>query len=226
MRRRLRWLTDHTECTVDDIKAGWPEGVPPLTVDGHTDAQLEALETLARLAEVRFGAELADPARVAAAVAAVDALPADLVAEVTEEAKAGPTPVPNLGGRDVRTLHLDVLAPLVSSAAATHRGRISAVSEALAGFGDDEATGIVEWATETDGPTGRDMLTALQADRVVALAASYRVGDLEAALLERHGSKRAVVDAAKTAADVHGLPRPKSAADVAGDRVLAALVLR
>ena len=228
LRRRLRWLTDHTECTVDDIKAGWPEGVPPLTVDGHTDAQLEALETLARLAEVRFGAELADPARVAAAVAAVDALPADLVAEVTEEAKAGPTPVPNLGGRDVRTLHLDVLAPLVSSAAATHRGRVAAVSDALSGFPDDEATGIVEWATETDGPTGRDMLTGLQADRVVALAAMYRAGvdDLEGALLERHGSKRAVVDAGKAAADVHGLPRPKSAADVAADRVLASLVLR
>ena len=228
LRRRLRWLTDNTDCTVDDIRAGWPDGVPPLTADGHTDAQLDALETLARLAEVRFGAELADPARVAAAAAAVDALPADLAADVTAAAKGGPVPVPNLGGRDVRTLHLDALAPLVSAAAATHRDRVASVSAALSGFPDGDASAMVSWATETDGPTGRDMLTGLQADRVVALADMYRAGvdDVEAALLERHGSKRAVVDAGKAVADLHGLPRPKSAADVAADRILASLVLQ
>lgn len=230
LRRRLHWLIDHTECTVGDITVGWPEGVAPLTEDNHTEADLEAVAQIVMLAEVRFRAQTAERERVAKALAAINALPADLADDVTAAAKACDPPIPHLGDRSLREIHLDMLGPIVAQAQNTAAERLMQVKAHLSKFSADDGSdlSIVEWATEgADRVPELHELTAMQAERVCALAELLDMGEinLEGLLVDLVGSKRDVLTAAKSVAGLHGLDAPRSTADVCSDRMLAALVV-
>jgi hypothetical protein len=215
----------------DHIRSMWPDGCQPLGAGpaAHTAESIDAIEATLLLLEMEAGLARAVDTQVDAMIERLKRLPSDLLAAVTANGKAADPPVPNLTTGRATANDLERLEVWVSAAEREHGERLMQLTNALSPLRADEATAIVEWATEQrEEPTSvLAVLTDLEAERALALAELYEQRDLDRTdlLVEACGSKADVLAAARTVAATHGLAAPKSTADVAGDRVLAALVL-
>lgn len=222
-------ITNATDEERQRIAAAWPPGLGRLSTLTTRD-ELQAVQRVV-VDVVGFVGTLEVPS-AEQLIERLGNLPGDLLAAV--EAEALGQKVPNLRGPHVRPEHLAVVARLCDEAGAEHARRVQEVAEALEDLDVDTQRAVMTAAT--DGrTTWPDELLELEAERVVALAAaSTWLVQLDGIplvaaqqwdqLVDRLGGKQAVVTAAKALAVPHGRPMPRSAADVAADPVLAALV--
>lgn len=232
LRRRLQRLTDDTACTMADVKAAWPADCGKLSVE-LTDDQLDRIAGTVQMLEMGYGLDGADAPTVDEMVERLGRLPVDLVGLATTHAKALDPPIPNLRSGQATTHDLERLDAVVAPIEVLHTERITHLVNHLSPLDEDTADALIQWATEQrDEPlTAADVaaleaLDNLEAERLSALAELYadEPDDLAAHLVDVAGSKSEVVAAGKAAAERHGLDVPKSTAEVAANRVLAALV--
>jgi hypothetical protein len=164
------------------------------------------------------------------------ALPVDLLAHAEMRAKELDPPVPNLTTGKVTGPDLDRLEAVLAPIELAHAERVATVSQHLSELDDGEPLSVLLWATEdrNDGQGLEPLTTAvdsvitsldnLEAERVIALCATYRIDDLEAAI-RNIGTAAQAKAIAKTVTERHQIPMPTSARAIASDRVLAGLVL-
>ena len=228
-RRRLADVVKLTSLTRSCVGDMWPAGVPSLkTPSFHTDDTVTAVEGWVDELEDDLGLQVADPAEVAAWAARIDALPTDLLAEVTSSAQAAG--VPNLRSRGVRRRHLEALEPHVVEATSEALDRKAATHKVLDDLPDDAqgsaAAIVVRLATEDRGVQSLFELTALEHRFVYAIATAVLAeADLSTAGLESFfGGKRKAIDAARPVAERFGVKAPRSCGALAADSRLAALV--
>ena len=219
------------------IAERWPTDVPYLTSNEPiTTEHFDRIDAMIQALRIEHGLDPADPADVAALLARLDALPSDLADNVSTYAMARTPPPPNLRHGTPTVDDLDHVTELVDTAEDTAAARIVPVIDALFRHGPDDRTSLIGWATEQrDVPfTSTDLLVGLEPleiERVLALAdlncsSEIRVDDLLDELLALCGNRTSIVNAAKFQATRHNLTKPKSAADVAGDLMLTALVIQ
>ena len=222
LRRRAKILVEQGLLTGDEAtKMLADTGVPPLTKpDEQTADTLDVWEGF--IATVELG--LSTYGRTEDYLRRLRALPVDLLAHAETAAKELEPPVPNLTTGKVTGPDLDRLEAVLAPIELLHAERFATVTQHLSGV--DEWEAIVGWATEQrDEPTiSIADLNNLEAERVIALCATYRVDDLEAAI-RNIGTAAQAKAIAKTVTDRHQIPMPTSARAIASDRVLAGLVL-
>ena len=143
--------------------------------------------------------------------------------------------VPKLTSGHARRSDIDLVTRMVIDAEEHYQGRRARASNALATFPDEVQDVVLRLA----GITGPVQLTAQAADRIDYLADAKELGALDVEngavvlsadaftnLLAAHGgSKRALLDVAKEAAQMCGLARPTSSTQVANDVTLFAATL-
>lgn len=232
LRGRLRILVDTTDCTTDDVKESWPEGAPPLTDENHTDESLNVIEGMVMLLEMAHGIDKPQATTVEAIIERLQVLPSDIFADVQAGAKALEPQVPNLRSGKATEADIARLMPLVEYGEMAAAERLAQLVNHLSPLDEAQADAIVAWATEqrstplkTAGVPALKTLDDLEAERVMALAELYEADpdDLGAWLIDVCGSKSAALASGKEIARRHDWPKPKSSADLAENRVLAAL---
>jgi len=230
LRRRLGRIVEQGAATRPEIVALMTEaGLPPLTdIDAQTDDSVDNWEGIVMVLEMALAPEdLAD--RIADTLARLRALPVDLLAHAELRAKELDPPVPNLESGKATALDLDRLDEVLAPIEMAHAERVAVVTRHLAEFDEVEADGIVIWATDQrddyeSSTTDVHSLDNLEADRVIALCATYAADDLVEAL-KATATPKQLLDIARPLAEAHELPRPRSGRDIASDRLLAGLVL-
>ena len=233
------------------LAAAWPNLVPTLreareTGVPHTDAELDMIHRV--VMEIAgdvghpFFAEAypdddalvlpSDP-RVTDLKNRLGGLPVDLAETIHLAATS--QGVPKLTSGHARRSDIDLVTRMVIDAEEHYQGRRAKASNALATFPDEVQDVVLRLA----GITGPVQLTAQAADRLDHLADAKEFGALDIEdgavvlsadaftnLLAAHGgSKRALLDAAKEAAQMCGLARPTSSTQVANDVTLFAATL-
>lgn len=166
----------------------------------------------------------------------VAALPEDLRATATEDAHEHGLPVSR---HEWDESHVEVITDAVVICEYLAQERIDKVKVALGDFEPATATAVLAAAGVAETPIGE--LTADQAHLLIVLACALDAGTVvrstapggvelaagegaEKALVAAHGSKAAVLAAAKDAAPRWGRPKPKATKDVASDPVLIAVL--
>jgi hypothetical protein len=227
LRRRAKLLVEQGVITTDDARDFMvKQDIPPLNQpDLQTGTDVDTWENWITTLEMALDAG----ARLPGIVERLEALPVDLYAHVERLSKEATPPVPNLTKPDdVTGPDLDRLEAIMAPVELLHAERVAQVTQALSGMYPAEADEIVEWACEQlDGELRRQLATLdnLEAERVLALCATYAVDDLPKALRDL-GPAKDVIATARRLAERHQIaPLPKSGRDVAVDRVLAGLVL-
>lgn len=213
---------------LERIAAQWPPGVP--TFKASPDHSRDELRAIQRVIVDVLGLDPQHETVVPTAaelIGRLRALPADLLAAVESTAKA--EGCPNLRSDGIEARWLMRVDALAREAEHEHAARVQEVDEALADLDDDLASDLVRVAT--GGLVPVEQLLALQAERVVCLAAAATWlldpglsvnPQAWAEVVDRRGGKKAALDTAKQIAMRHGLTVPKSS-DI-GDPVLASLV--
>lgn len=232
LRRRLERLVADTDCEMADVKAAWPADCGKLSTELSAD-QLDRVEGTVMMLEMGYGLSPADAPTAQDLIERLENLPADLLALATTHAKALDPQIPNLRSGKATEADLERLERVVMPLENVAAERLAHLVNHLSPMDEDTADSLIEWATEQrDQPILRASAAALakldnlEAERLSALAEFYAEDpdDVLAHLVDRCGSKSEVLAKAKDAAEVHDLPRPKSTADVAENRVLAALI--
>jgi hypothetical protein len=225
LRRRAKILVEQGLLTGDEAtKMLADTGVPPLTKpDEQTPDTLDVWEGF--IATIEMG--LSTYGRTDEYLRRLKALPVDLLAHAEMRAKELDPPVPNLTAGQVTGPDLDRLEAVLAPIELAHAERVATVQRHLMELDSlDDFDAIVQWATEDrDQPTNViTSLDNLEAERVIALCATYRIDDLEAAI-RNIGTAAEAKAIAKTVTERHQIPMPTSARAIASDRVLAGLVL-
>lgn len=232
LRRRLNELIETTDCTRGDISEAWPDDCGPLS-ENLTDDQLDRIAGTVDLLEIGYGLNPAHVPTVDGMILRLEKLPADLLAAASAHAKALDPPIPNLRTGKATTHDLERLVAIIEPLETQAKQRLTHLVNQLTPLNEADADGLIAWATEQrDQPlTEADAdslarLDNLEAERLCALAELHlnNPPDLVAHLIDICGSKSAALEAGKRLAGIHGMPAPKSTADVAADRALTALV--
>lgn len=163
-------------------------------------------------------------------------LPPDLRQRALDMAREAGVPGRHL---EWTAFHVKTIEEAIASCEIVATARLSDVKAALGEFEADQVLGILTCAGHEQG----SHVDELEAVRIVAIARAVDSGALglalnddglhvvqcndavaETALLFAHSTKTAVVAAAKTAAALHGRPKPRSTAEVVADPVLVAVL--
>lgn len=216
--------------TAEDIRDGWPEGCPPLKegVAAHTEDTISRI--LGHLELLKMAADIAtaDERSIENVVAKLRALPGDLFLWVEAQSKALDPPVPHLRSGDATYHDLRRLGDLIAQADTVHAERVMQLTTALSPLTADEQAQVVAWACEQRGELFAETipltsLDDLEAERALALAEFYEAA--AAGIDDQLADLADVVSVGQAVATKHGITVPQSPADVAADRVLAALVI-
>ena len=242
LRERIKHLDNPaTEALRDALIA---RGIKLSTATEHTE--LDQVETLITAADENYGAvpESWDKAAVKHFGEQFKALPSDLMIQV--EAMTKRYGVPNLGNPAVRQHHIDYALQQLSDAMDIQDERymqiVKVATEHLPGDTGTGFTGILAIIareaskSRPSGPTDEYiLLQELETRRAIALIEAIGEGLIDihdgaivtvdstlADLVARAGSKSALLDSGRSAADEMQVERPRSSADVAASPLLAA----
>lgn len=229
----------------------WPHGVPTLRQareDGvelaseQLDAIFRAIVDVAAKAKLDFdlfaepypgASEILLPTdpRITELRARLERLPSDL-AEIVA-GRSGAAGVPKLSSGKATVAHAMIVAANLDDAEAEMAKRRALAAAHLGEFPGDAQPAAMRLA----GCETPDQMTQQAAERLGVLADALSLGHIaidagdivvadgaEKVLVDRFGSKRNVIDAAKQAARVLGLARPTSSAQVTSDPMLLAAV--
>ena len=229
-----------------ELAARWPAGVPTFKDGGHTDDDLLLLSLLISDVEARhsvtFGGDKdpdcqpAPPHVIDALVDRAKNLPTDL-AQIVER-RGVDLGIPHVRSRGFQLRHVAQVEAILGEVEAMHDARRQMVVDVLAPATDGDldlimaieaACGVDHQAPWTSAQVDRAAAIVLAIDglwlsygetdgrmAVVALAST------EQRLVELYGSKKDALAACKQIAEAHGLDKPRSVADAAGNPALIA----
>lgn len=244
LRQRIIRLIERTDCDKDTVLSSWPSGAPPLRpeqVAEHDAGTLDAITRMIGLLETRFGLYEATELGRAAHSARTSRLPADLGHQYVTAAAALDPPIQT---GTVLQSDLDRLAPILAALEDEASDRRDGTRIILNRWTAADATGILVAACEPRHPTEYedlpgyddqaatatiDSLTALETERVAALAAYYyehgghTPDSATANLKAAYGNKAKALAAARIHQKRHGYPPIRSMDDITRNPVLTAL---
>jgi hypothetical protein len=238
LQRRIDAIKAHDG--VDLLIENWPAGVPTLRQSPvHSVDQLDRIALVLEAVEAKVlpfdppPRELVELCPEDLRVTLVErfrALPDDLRAAVKAEAESRGLRTPS--GQVFRTTDATDLEPVLVAAEEEHTQRRQTCAEALVNFEVDQ----IEAVFATVGYRNGQAIDATTAERICSVASALDTGLLELIpgmaslhaptcidrLVEAHGSKRALLSVARTAADGLGLAKPGSSAEIAAQPLLVA----
>lgn len=248
LRGRADVIRTHEGATLH-ATTNWPADCPPLTADGHTPDQLDAIAAVFTAAEALMGAAFPerDPEAVASAATIApddprvieatrhyDGLPVDLQAELVDQVHAERR-IPALTSGRATEADYELMRRHLDAIMGTHAQRIQSICDtlSLSAALDDV---LVEVATGGRTTVGEQM-TAVDVAHLDKIIDAINIGwlvvaddgsltvDLDAAV-RFAGTKRDLLKLSRDAAKAHGFDRPASSTDaVANLRLMAAVAV-